>query len=238
MVNKDINIGEKAYEYQKYGKTRIDNFLDTEYADALHRFFTKEMPRDWWSLSTMPKRPGVEGELDVERLFDDADFIQANQYKYEIADEHFNLDEFSYSFKRTLDDHVEECACQECDLRKVITSQKTINIINTITQTGVTKADTLFSSLYEKGDFLNIHHDGPNGKVGFVYNLCKEWRADWGGLLQILSHDWKTVQNTFIPGYNTLTLFDSSNDTGFPHNVTHVVRDNVMRISFTGWFTL
>lgn len=236
MLNKNLNIQELSTKFKQDRIIRIDNFLEDSYADDLHRFYTTEMPRDWWYLSTKPNRFGQGGDLDVARIVDDPQTNSEIAYKLAVADEYFNAGKFSYSFKRTIQDHIAECECKECQLRSFTNSPTCVNFIKEVTGIGIIGAGTLFSSLYEYGDFLSIHTDGPNGKVGFVYNLCKDWKADWGGLLNTLSKDSKKVMNTYIPGYNTLTMFDIESDEGLPHFVSHVVHKKAQRFSFTGWF--
>jgi len=236
MLNKNLNIQELSIEFNRDRIIRIDNFLEDSYADALHHFYTAEMPRDWWYLSTKPNRIGHEGNLDVTKIVDNPQINSEIAFKLAVATEYFNFGEFSYSFKRTIHDHPTECECKECNLRKFITSNECIGFVREVTGIGIEVAGTLFSSLYEYGDFLSIHTDGPNGRVGFVYNLCKDWKADWGGLLNTLSKDGKKVVNTYIPGYNTLTMFDIESDEGLPHFVSHVVHKKAQRFSFTGWF--
>lgn len=236
MLNKNLNIQELAAEFKEKRIIRIDNFLDDTYADDLHYFYTNGMPRDWWYLSTKPHRFGHGGDLDVARLVNDPQTNSEVVYKLAVANEYFNENQFSYSFKRTIEDHVENCPCKECSLRALITSKETLTVLKAITGMELKKHGTLFSSLYEYGDFLSTHTDAGNGNLGFVYNLCKDWRADWGGLLHTLSKDSKKVTNTYVPGYNTLTMFDIESDKGLPHFVSHVVHKKAQRFSFTGWF--
>jgi len=236
MINPDLNIKDLAEEFKQTKVVRINNFFTKDFAQNYYDFLSKEMPRDWWYLSTYPKRPGVNSKTDNTRLYNDADTNAEVAYKKALANEHFQLGNFSYSFKRTIDNHVEGCTCKECKLKQYLNSPAAINFINKITNYKIETTKTLFSSLYEEGDFLSIHHDGPNGKIGFVYNLCPDWKPDWGGLLHTLTNDKKQVLKTYVPGFNTLTMFDSSTETGYPHYVSHVVSKNVQRFSFTGWY--
>ena len=62
---------------------------------------------------------------------------------------------------------------------------------------------------YRPGHFLR-HHDDREEQEGrlyaYVLNLSREWQADWGGLLQFIGPD-GDVQATFLPRWNTLSLF-------------------------------
>ena len=239
MVNSKLDLQGYSKEFKKNKVVRIENFLDKDYANEIYNFFTTQMPRDWWYLSTKPNRPEIQEKTDNVRLSTNDLNPLINSlvsYKKSLADEHFQLGNFSYSFKRTIGNHVLGCECIECGLKSVLQSQKGIKFINNITNYNVTKSDSLFSSLYEYGDFLATHHDGANGKIGFVYNLCPNWKPDWGGLLHTLSEDKTKVLNTYVPQFNSLTLFDSSTETGYPHYVSHVVNKKAKRFSFAGWY--
>jgi Rps23 Pro-64 3,4-dihydroxylase Tpa1-like proline 4-hydroxylase len=236
MINSTLDIDKLKKEFKKLKKVRIIDFLDSKTAARVYNWFNTQMPDDWWYLSTMPKRPGVDLATDNERMLEDYQSMAVNHYKSKLAHKAFDTGTFSYSFKRTIDNHVDGCTCIECEVKQLLNSKEVIEFLNKITDYNLTEPYELFASKYEHGDFLSIHHDGPNGRVGFVLNLTKDWRADYGGLLNVLTEDYSKVTDTIIPGYNTLTLFDSSTSDGFPHFVSHVNVQNKKRISYTGWY--
>jgi SM-20-related protein len=62
---------------------------------------------------------------------------------------------------------------------------------------------------YRPGQFLRHHNDEEldEGRLyAYVLNLSRGWQADWGGLLQFIGSDGR-VQDTFLPIWNTLSLF-------------------------------
>ena len=65
----------------------------------------------------------------------------------------------------------------------------------------------------------------------WVFNLSREWRPEWGGLL--LFHEGARVVDGFNPVFNSLSLFKVPMD----HSVTQVVdfapRD---RLAISGWY--
>ena len=82
-----------------------------------------------------------------------------------------------------------------------------------------------------------MHSDGDNGQVGFVYNISKNWRPEWGGMLHFLKQgDSNYVEKVVSPRYNALILFDLSTTAGADHFVSHVNTSQAKRLSFTGWF--
>ena len=103
MINPNLDLNKLAEEFKQTKVVRINNFLTKEAAEDYHQFLSEEMPRDWWYLSTYPKRPGVESETDNTRLFDDVDTNAEIAHKKALSDEYFQIGDFSYSFKRTID---------------------------------------------------------------------------------------------------------------------------------------
>jgi SM-20-related protein len=90
---------------------------------------------------------------------------------------------------------------------------------------------------YRPGQFLREHTDVDTreGRLyAYVLNLSRDWRADWGGLLQFIG-DRGEVTGTLLPRWNTLSLFTVP--TG--HAVSLVApwaRED--RLSITGWLLL
>ncbi|KQY54698.1 2OG-Fe(II) oxygenase family protein [Lysobacter sp. Root494] len=90
---------------------------------------------------------------------------------------------------------------------------------------------------YRPGQFLRHHNDEEldEGRLyAYVLNLSRGWQADWGGLLQFIGDDGR-VQDTFLPTWNTLSLFAVPAG----HAVSLVApwaRDD--RLSITGWMLM
>jgi Rps23 Pro-64 3,4-dihydroxylase Tpa1-like proline 4-hydroxylase len=89
---------------------------------------------------------------------------------------------------------------------------------------------------YMPGHFLTRHDDSgaPSGqqrRAAYVISLCEEWQPEWGGLLHFLEPDGR-VSETFVPAYNTLSIFRAPQ----MHEVSYVAPyARVPRISITGW---
>lgn len=86
---------------------------------------------------------------------------------------------------------------------------------------------------YRPGQFLREHTDvdSREGRLyAYVLNLSRDWRPDWGGLLQFIDGD--RVVETFTPRFNTLSLFKVP----APHAVTQVMPwAGGARLAITGW---
>lgn len=90
------------------------------------------------------------------------------------------------------------------------------------------------ASRFRPGHVLTAHTDASAGKnrlYGYVLNLTRGWRADWGGLLVFPGADGH-IDTGWVPAFNALNLFAVPT----PHAVTQVAsfapRD---RLSITGW---
>lgn len=62
---------------------------------------------------------------------------------------------------------------------------------------------------YRPGHFLAHHDDDVAGKgrlFAYVLSMTKDWRADWGGVLNFLGEDGNVIEG-FTPAWNALSLF-------------------------------
>lgn len=234
MLNPDLHKRKLKYEFLKDGFVVIDNFLQRSHADAIFEHFNTGMPQWWWSVST---RPAPDGTNTMHNCYYTEDNKSLIESKEKAAKEAFSRGQFSYIFRRTLADHVEGCDCMECNLRQYLSTSEVHEFIHSITDIKVTGSFELFASWYKEGDFLSTHSDGDNGQVGFVYNISRDWRPEWGGMLHFLkAGESNTVEKVISPKYNALVMFDLSTTAGADHFVSHVNTSQAKRLSFTGWF--
>ena len=232
MINTSLNLRKLKYEFLKEGIVTIPNWLEYDYSDYLWDHINN-MPNDWWFVST---RPAVDDDMATTRWIpENEDYI--NQC-IEKARETFNNGEFSYVFRRTNGDHVDNCDCPECHFRLDLLSPEVTDFLHYVTGYKINSINEIFASRYDGGDFLSPHSDGPNGTLGFVYNLSKEWRPHFGGNLHFQSNEDETlIERINVPKFNTLTMFDLSTSQGHMHFVSHVVEGApTKRLAFAGWW--
>ncbi len=90
---------------------------------------------------------------------------------------------------------------------------------------------------YRPGHFLRQHTDlnQEEGRLyAYVLNLSRGWKADWGGLLQFIDEN-GAVQQTFLPRWNSLSLFRVP----CGHAVSMVTPwADADRLAITGWCLL
>lgn len=232
MINKDLNTRQLKYEFLKNGLVTIENWLDDDYAENLWDHLNT-MPEDWWFIST---RPTEDGGMTIVRNTPEKQ--SEIEYNKQVANFFFTQNHFSYVFRRTNDDHVDTCDCYECKFKKDAVSVEVKNFIKKITDFDVTKLNEFFASWYESGHFLSPHSDGPNGVLGFVYNLSKDWKPHYGGNLHFQSNNNENIiEKVNVPTFNTLTMFDLETTMGHMHYVSHVAPDITQkRLAFAGWW--
>jgi len=87
---------------------------------------------------------------------------------------------------------------------------------------------------YLPGHFLTSHDDGIDGEdrvAAYVINFTRNWRADWGGLLQFHNAS-DDIPLALKPGFNTIHLFRVPRH----HSVSYVAPfAAVPRYAITGW---
>tara|TARA_R100000458_G_C8275167_1_gene250166 strand:+ start:2925 stop:3623 length:699 start_codon:yes stop_codon:yes gene_type:complete len=223
-------------EFEKNGILKLKSPYDEGQIEGIYNWFNRDMPKDWWYKSYMPheyaERFGLEDTQYLSNIERNEPFSDV-MYKHSKYSLH--IEDFSYSFFRTKDDHQKTCKCVECILRKGLGSKETLEWIADNTGVEVTKPHELFASWYDEGDFLSKHSDTNNGKVGFVLSLTKEWIPEYGGLLHIMDKEWNEVKEVIIPKFNQIVLFDTVNSNS-PHFVSEVVTKGIKRLAYTGWY--
>ena len=87
---------------------------------------------------------------------------------------------------------------------------------------------------YNPGHFLTTHDDSAEGKrrrAAYIFNFTPDWRADWGGFLQLLDEDGH-IRRGLRPTFNTLNIIAVPQT----HSVSIVTPFAAgSRLSVTGW---
>ncbi len=77
--------------------------------------------------------------------------------------------------------------------------------------TGIPEVNRVYAqaTMYAPGSFLLAHDDHvdvENRRLAYVINLTRQWRPDWGGLLNFSERD-GSVTDSFFPHFNSVSLF-------------------------------
>ena len=233
LINPNLDLDKLRKKFKKEGYIVIDNYLKDEVAEDLYKFFNYEMPSEWWSIATYPSENDDNVNYLKKISSNDIFITQARQ----VAEKSFGEGHFSYSFHRTLDNHYEKCGCTECKIREFLNEKDSHDLISKITDLKITGSNEVFAACYLPGYFLSPHQDHPNGIVGFVLHLTKDWKPQYGGLLHFLNDEGDVVENVETPKFNSMTLFLLPENKGKLHFVSHVNPGcPEIRVSLTGWY--
>lgn len=229
--NVTINVNKYKAQFKKNGIITIPYFLNDNIANKLHEYIHKEMPHEWWYISSLQN----DGNKMIESLND-----INNEKELEIkkhANKMFSENKFSYVFYRTYKNHYDECNCMECQVRQYFSQPMFIQYMSKLLGLPLKQLNELFLSKYNKDCFLTIHNDNGNGKIAWVFNLTPNWQSQWGGNFILLNQNRIKVDKFVTPQFNSLTVFRIPERIGIPHYVSHVVKENENRYAISGWFS-
>ena len=123
------------------------------------------------------------------------------------------------------------------DVLELLNSREYVAFVQALTGDIRIRRVNAQATRYRSGHFLRYHtdiHSGEGRLYAYVINLTREWRADWGGLLQFIDAKGE-VTRTFMPRWNSLSLFAVPAG----HAVSLVSPwANSERLAITGWMLL
>ena len=225
ILNNIDNIDELTLNFEKNKKLKINNFLNIQIAEAIYKQVYLE--KNWLLASGINKNK-------YEKV-DNISNQKANMLQIKNVISSFGNDQFSYIFYRSM--NASTMSYLEFVIRQTLSSPEFIEILNKITNLGLTKLTTLFLSKYKTGNFLSPHSDNGNGRLAFVLNLTKNWKPQYGGVLHFMDENRIEIIESFVPGFNNFIIFYVPDGKGIPHFVSHVSPNvKFSRFAITGWF--
>jgi hypothetical protein len=189
--------------------------------------FMNAQPASYWSRSVHPYHPSKytfsPGELGAE---DEAAALAGARQAMARGD-------FAYAFQRC---EYHGDGCPVCCAMDFLRSEPVRALLSEVTGQELSGIASIFASRYAAGDFLTTHTDTGRGKLAFVLNLTQDWQPAFGGALQLVDWDMRTVTRTLSPKYNSMCIFQVEGQ-GVPHQVTQVPEAlQKHRIALSGWW--
>ena len=236
-INPKLDIPALAEEFQQRGKIRISNVLNEEFANEVLACLQKDVPWRLMYYNHLGKGPEVVGRI-YPRQWE----VMSERQKQDLVDRiHQDAkDKFQY-FYNAYDVLVARRKGHDPNLylQKFLDfmgSDELFGFVQQISGDRVFNRVDCHACRYLPGHFLKEHVDSsPFEKrhMAYVFNFNRNWDADYGGLTHFLDDQHRVIE-TFIPDFNSLTLFRVP----VPHSVSVVsaFAPNP-RYSITGWFT-
>jgi len=236
-INPQLDIPALAAEFQKYSKLRIADVLAPEFADRIFACLDQQVPWRLMYYNHQGKGPEVVGRIYPQQW--DAMGEAKQQALIEKvnreASDHFH---YLYNGYDVLDAR-RKGQDKQLFLQSFLDfmgSDELFNFIRAVSGNRVFNRVDCHACRYLPGHFLKEHIDAsPFEKrhMAYVFNFNRDWNADFGGLTHFLDQQHR-VTDTFIPDFNSLTLFKVP----VPHSVSAVTAFAPRpRYSITGWFT-
>ncbi len=102
--------------------------------------------------------------------------------------------------------------------------------------TGIREVNRVYAqaTMYAPGSFLLAHDDHVDAeqrRLAYVINLTRQWRPDWGGLLNFSQRD-GSITDCFFPHFNSMSVFEVP-QTHFVSYVPPFAQSQ--RYAVTGW---
>jgi len=226
----DSRKADAANSFSRTGIIRIGDLFAAEVAEALHHHLDTQVE---WS------RTVSQGEKAWDLAPEAIAALERGEADGFLANVHAAAsDGFQFLFDSLIVSDVPEARKRRGMLMDrvvdALNHPASLETFRAITgEPGVQRVDAQ-ATRYLPGHFLTSHDDGIDGEgrvAAYVINLTREWRPDWGGLLQFHNAG-GDIPLALKPGFNTVHLFRVPQ----VHSVSYVAPfARVPRYAITGW---
>ena len=229
-LNPALDQDQLARDFRQRGRLHIPDFLMPAGADDL---LAELEGSDAWKLILNRGEQVIEIDRSVQAAIGPAKKAEMTAAVFAAAQRGFQ-----YRFETIKAPHADaDRAANPSALNgfaRFLSSKEALTFLRNVTGAAdVSFADAQATS-YGPGHFLTTHDDkAPNQKrrVAYVFNLTREWKVEWGGLLTF-HDDVSKMAVSLIPAFNALNLFAVPQ----PHSVSFVTPfAGRRRYSVTGW---
>jgi SM-20-related protein len=229
-LNTNLDTNALAEQFAQAGRVSIENFLETECADALYQDLRAR--KDWLEILNNGDQL-IELNRDIQRNLTEQQRADLAQITYDNA-----RNGFQYRYETIRVPDLEKERVQSDDVIARFASWISAGEARAFLRTVTAGQDILFAdaqaTAYSPGHFLTGHDDnfaGKNRHSAYVFGLTPVWRPEWGGLLLFHESD-NHFQSALVPDFNRINLFKVPQ----MHSVSEVTRSAAYRrYSITGW---
>ena len=231
-LNPKLDRAALARSYAARKRLQIRDVLAPDAAERVFQCLATETP--WLIGFRDGNRDLLMPEADLNALGEDKLFAMQERVLAQAANDF----QFIYSSYPLMDEGL-KARFPSLVLYKVVellNSPAMLDFIKAVAGVGnLVRADAQ-ATWYRRQNFLTLHNDydpADGGKrVAYVLSFCRDWRPDWGGLLQFFDAD-NNVEEGFLPRFNALSLFTTPQN----HAVSFVTPFcGQRRLAITGWF--
>jgi len=231
MISNDLDVALARATLQRMGRVQLRNYLQDDAALTLERCLTEEVP---WNLGVRENDEVRTVRADELAAMDKETHAallrqvqEAARGKYAFAYESYMMvpaytrgDDPGLLLHRVLE---------------FLNSPEHIAFLHALTGDSRIRRVNAQATRYRPGHFLKQHNDMHRSDgylYAYVMNLTRDWQADWGGVLHFIDAQ-GAIEHTFMPIFNSLTLFRVPTD----HMVSLVAPwAERPRMAITGWY--
>ena len=232
MLNKNLDIDQLKKAYSLNNRVTISNAFDPVVAQNALSSLETEIP---WQLSY--RENGIPSLFTAEQLanLNAAQLADIYQKIAQLGASNFQYCYYHYSVTGKNFQYCSQDAYIH-QLKDFLSSSVFFDFVKAVTGAEGLENFEMLLGRYTANNFLMMHNDSekPERRITFVLNLTRDWHVDWGGLLHFIDEQGQ-VTETFVPTFNSLTLFSVP----ALHKVSMAMPFvNRSRYTVTGWLNI
>ena len=233
LFNPEIELDRYAEEYRKTGVTVVDNWLDADTAEAIHKCLCEEVP--WYVYTSLGIDTQDIPEADWNAMPPDERERLTPElpttYTHFRSKTPFVTIQNRFAIKRCLDKGEFVPPLLEETLRE-LNDEPYLERLRQLVGDDDVHGVSCAASWYKPGHFVTAHKDHADNKfASHLIGLSRDWKENWGGRFTTCDN-WGMVKNSVVPKFNSLILAKPQ----ILHYVTQVTQDaGSHRLTLYGW---
>ena len=228
MINNELDVETYRQQLAARGRVQIADFLQPDAAERLRDCLAREVR---WTLAE--RSESTSRTRGREQALTDTEYQAVLETAYARARTEFQFVYDSYMLVRARKEGWDPELVLHFML-DFLNSPEFLDFARYLTNDAAINAVNAQATRYRPGHFLTPHEDiseTEGRRYAYVINLTRNWKPEWGGLLQFI--DAGNVIDTFAPRWNSLSLFRVP----ALHMVSFVSPwAGEERLAITGWF--